>query len=64
MAVELEFYLLERDGDGRVRPARGLLSGARSDRIEAYGLGRLDDMSPLFDELYAAPVASACRCAP
>jgi len=54
VAVELEFYLLERDADGRVRPARGLVSGQRSDRIEAYGLGRLDDMSPLFDDLYAA----------
>ena len=54
VAVELEFYLLERDGDGRVRPARGLMSGKRSGRIEAYGLGRLDDMSPLFDDLFAA----------
>jgi len=54
VAVELEFYLLERDGDGRVRPARGLLSGRPSNRIEAYGLGRLDDMSPLFDDLFAA----------
>lgn len=54
IAVELEFYLLERDGDGRLRPARGLVSGRRSDRIEAYGLGRLDDMAPLFDDLYAA----------
>jgi glutamine synthetase len=54
VAVELEFYLLERAADGRVRPARGLLSGQGGGRIEAYGLGRLDDMSPLFDELYAA----------
>src|SRR5512139_1823100 len=54
VAVELEFYLLERDADGRVRPARGLLSGRGSERIQAYGLGRLDDMSPLFDDLYAA----------
>ena len=54
VAVELEFYLLERDADGRIRPARGLVSGKRSDRIEAYGLGRLDDMAPLFDDLYAA----------
>jgi glutamine synthetase len=54
VAVELEFYLLERDAEGRVRPARGLLSGRGSERIEAYGLGRLDDMSPLFDDLYAA----------
>jgi glutamine synthetase len=54
VAVELEFYLLERDGDGRVRPARGLLSGTRGNRIDAYGLGRLDDMAPLFDDLYSA----------
>jgi glutamine synthetase len=54
VAVELEFYLLERDSDGCVRPARGLVSGRRSDRIQAYGLGRLDDMAPLFDDLYAA----------
>jgi glutamine synthetase len=57
VAVELEFYLLERDADGRVRPARGLLSGRGSDRIQAYGLGRLDDMAPLFDDLYAAAQA-------
>jgi glutamine synthetase len=37
-----------------LQPAAGLLSGARSGRIDAYGLGRLDDMSPLFDDLYAA----------
>jgi len=54
VAVELEFYLLERDGDGHVQPARGQLSGTQSNRIEAYGLGRLDDMSPLFDDLFAA----------
>jgi glutamine synthetase len=54
VAVELEFYLLERDGDGRLRPARGLVTAHRQDHIDAYGLGRLDDMSPLFDELYAA----------
>jgi glutamine synthetase len=54
VAVELEFYLLERDDDGRLRPARGLLSSRRGKNIDAYGLGRLDDMSPLFDDLYAA----------
>ena len=54
VAVELEFYLLERDREGGLGPARGLRSGRASDRIEAYGLGRLDEMSPLFDELYAA----------
>jgi len=54
IAVELEFYLLNRGADGSVQPAAGLLSHARSQRIDAYGLGRLDDMSPFFDDLYAA----------
>ncbi len=54
VAVELEFYLLQRDEHGRLQPARGLLTGRSSGRIDAYGLGRLDDMSPLFDDVYAA----------
>ncbi len=54
VAVELEFYLLQRGPDGRPVPASGLVSGASHGRIDAYGLGRLDDMSPLFDDLYAA----------
>jgi glutamine synthetase len=54
VAVEIEFYLLERGADGRPAPSSGLLSGQRRARIDAYELGRLDDMSPLFDDLYAA----------
>jgi glutamine synthetase len=54
VAVELEFYLLERAEDGQLHPARGLRSSRRGTHIDAYGLGRLDDMSPLFDDLYAA----------
>lgn len=54
IAVELEFYLLERDASGGLRPSRGQLSGQPRTGIDAYGLGRLDDMSPLFDDLYAA----------
>jgi len=54
VAVELEFYLLQRDEAGRLRPARGLVTGRSTVSIDAYGLGRLDDMSPLFDDLYAA----------
>ncbi len=54
VAVELEFYLLERDGGGGLAPTSGMLSGERHGRIDAYGLGRLDDMSPLFDDLYRA----------
>jgi glutamine synthetase len=57
IAVELEFYLLVRGQDGRLQPAPGLMTGAASQRIDAYGLGRLDDMSPLFDDLYAAASA-------
>ncbi len=54
VAVELEFYLLERAEDGQLRPASGLLTAKRGTHIDAYGLGRLDDMQPLFDDLYAA----------
>ena len=53
VAAELEFYLLSRESGQRPVPASGLRSGAQRDRIDAYGLARLDDMSPLFDELYA-----------
>jgi glutamine synthetase len=53
LAVELEFYLLERDASGRLGPSSGLVSGVRRGRIDAYGLGRIDDMAPLFDDLYA-----------
>jgi glutamine synthetase len=54
VAVELEFYLLQRGADGRPEPARGLVTQAQGRRIDAYGLGRLDDMAPLFDDVYAA----------
>lgn len=54
VAVELEFYLLERDDHGRLQPAVALPDKGRSQRIDAYGLGRLDALAPVFDELYAA----------
>jgi glutamine synthetase len=54
IAVELEFYLLERDALGRLRPANGLRSRRESRHVDAYGLGRLDEMAPLFDDFYAA----------
>jgi glutamine synthetase len=53
LAIELEFYLLDRDAAGKPVPSGGLVSGERRARIDAYGLGRLDDMAPLFDDLYA-----------
>ena len=55
-ACELEFYLLrEEPGDGapRLVPAGGGRRGERA-KIDAYGLTRLDDLAPLFDEVYAA----------
>lgn len=53
VAVELEFYLVEPDGAG-IRPATGLATGERSMRHDAYGLGKLDEMAPLFDNIYRA----------
>jgi glutamine synthetase len=53
VAVELEFYLVEPDGAG-IRPATGLMPAERSMRHDAYGLGKLDEMSPLFDDMYRA----------
>ncbi|MBP6514421.1 MAG: glutamine synthetase [Steroidobacteraceae bacterium] len=53
VAAELEFYLVERDGAGIV-PARGLLSGTRPVRTDSYALDKLDEMAPLFDDVYAA----------
>ena len=53
VAVELEFYLVEPDGAG-IRPATGLVTGERSMRHDAYGLGKLDEMAPLFDDIYRA----------
>lgn len=53
VAVELEFYLVEEHGTG-IRPATGLMTSERSSRHDAYGLGKLDEMSPLFDEVYRA----------
>jgi glutamine synthetase len=53
VAAELEFYLVERDAQG-LRPARGLRLGEDSRRLDAYGLDKLDEMGPLFDEIYRA----------
>jgi glutamine synthetase len=55
VACELEFYLL-RTVEGQLVPAG---SGAATrlnerDRIDAYGVGRLDDLAPLFAEVFDA----------
>lgn len=53
VAAEIEFYLVARDAQGRLIPAPGLLSQRSPQRLDAYGLGKLHDMAPLFDEIYA-----------
>ena len=53
VAVELEYYLLERrlDRAGRPRPARS--GGVARTDIQVYGLAELDDQRPFLDDLYA-----------
>ena len=51
LAVELEFYVLRETARG-AEPAGSLSRG--SGQIEAYGLARLEELAPLFDEVYAA----------
>ncbi|MGV8985894.1 MAG: glutamine synthetase family protein [Cypionkella sp.] len=54
-AMELEFYLVDRDRDasGRVQPARYALTGRRSHRTNTMSVDELDEMSPFFDAIYA-----------
>lgn len=52
MACEIEFYLLREDATGRLHPAGG--RAVERGRIDAYSLTRLDDLAPIFDEIYAA----------
>jgi len=53
-AFELEFYLVdrERDGKGRHQPARYALTGRRSLARNTMSVDELDEMSPLFDAIY------------
>jgi glutamine synthetase len=53
-AFELEFFLLanERDGNGRVQPARDVLDGRASHRTEVYSVDHLHGMLPLFSDIY------------
>jgi glutamine synthetase len=53
VACELEFYLLREEPDGRLVPAGGgRVSEQR--KIDAYSLQRLDDLAPLFNDVYTA----------
>ena len=55
-AFELEFFLLanDRDGEGRVQPARAVLDGRASGKTEVYSVDHLHGMEPLFSDIYAA----------
>jgi len=54
-AMELEFYLVdaERDGAGRVQPARMPLGGRRINTTNGMSVDELDEMSPFFEAVYA-----------
>ena len=58
MAVELEFYLLdrERDAEGRPQPPRSPATGLRENTTQVYGLEQIEAFSALFDD-----IADACR---
>jgi glutamine synthetase len=55
VACELEFYLL-REARGRLEPAGGRQFGERAP-IGSYSLTRLDDLAPLFADVYSAAKA-------
>jgi glutamine synthetase len=56
VACELEFYLLRVEADGRLTPAGGGRASERR-KIDSYSLTRLDDLAPLFDEVFRAAFA-------
>lgn len=53
-AFELEFFLLanDRDGNGKVQPARDVLDGRKSAKTEVYSVDHLHGMLPLFSDIY------------
>ena len=55
-AVELEFYLLDRESAlaGRPRPPAALVGGAEPKHWQAYFMPDIDDFAPFFSDLYAA----------
>ena len=55
-AVELEFYLLDRESAlaGKPQPPKGLTGGGVPKHWQAYAMPDLDDFAPFFRDLYAA----------
>ncbi len=58
-AVELEFYLLDRDSAlaGKPQPPKGLTVPERQRHYQGYYLQDLEDFAPFFNDLYAAAEA-------
>ncbi|HUQ12505.1 MAG TPA: glutamine synthetase family protein [Steroidobacteraceae bacterium] len=56
VACEIEFYLLKEEAGGRLAPAGGGRASERQ-KIDAYSLQRLDDLAPLFADVYVAAQA-------
>ena len=56
IAIELEFYLLDRTRgeSGRPRPPASPVSGFRPSQLQAYLLTDLDDQAPFLADVYAA----------
>src|SRR5690606_38178273 len=59
VAIELEFYLLDRAAalDGRARPPSLPQSGFRPNQFQAYNLRELDEVAPLLADIYTACAA-------
>jgi glutamine synthetase len=60
LACEIEFYLLREQAGGAANPVLLPAGGGRASerhKIDAYSLTRLDDLAPLFDEVFAAAQA-------
>jgi glutamine synthetase len=55
VAIELEFYLMDRDSAlaGRPNPPRSLTNGAHTNQIQCYLLQDLEDFGPFFRDMYA-----------
>ena len=55
MAVELEFYLLDKNRDANGRPQPALqANGVRPQAPQVYGVYELEQLQPLLDDLYSA----------
>lgn len=58
-ALELEFYLIDkdRDADGRPQPARAPMTGRRLISTNCMSVDELDEMAPFFDAVYEGAAA-------